>query len=213
MSENVWNERYRQQERLWTMKTEPKIIKYLDLIKEGNILDLGIGEGRNSLPFTIDGFKIYGTDISEIALERCRENLGIKGSVLTNCDIRDYEIEQNKFTFIIASYILNFFKKSEINIIMDKIRKGVMKNGIVYVGALSLLEPNYEEIKKKCEEVEENTFYLENKKSHAHFFTQEELKEYFKDFEIICCMEGVEYDHGHGEPHYHGIIEFMARKK
>lgn len=212
MPEKSWNDKYKENTRLWTSKTEPKIMKYLDLIKEGNILDLGIGEGRNSLPFAIDGFKIYGADTSEIAVERSRENLNRSDSVITKCDIREYNIEKNKFTLIIASYILNFFKKSEINLLMDKIKNGIADKGILYISVFSPLEPTYKAIQNKYKEVEEMTFFLEDKNSYAHFFTQTELKNYFNDFEIICCMEGIEYDSGHGEPHYHGFIEFMVRK-
>lgn len=62
-------------------------------------------------------------------------------------------------------------------------------------------------------QVEENTFYIEERCSYIHFFTQNEITEYFSDFEVFCLFEGIEYDISHGAPHYHGGIDFIARKK
>lgn len=87
------------------------------------------------------------------------------------------------------------------------------EDGILYLSVFSTLEPKYSELNISQKQVEENTFYLEEKKSYVHYFTQSEITEYFSDFELICLFEGTEYDISNGTPHYHGGIEFMARKK
>ena len=212
---NVWEKSYQNIKQLWGSDPDSKLMQYFDLIKRGNLLDLGIGEGRNALPFTFAGFNIDGVDISETAIMRCKENLTKKDSIinLISTDLREYDIKKDNYTLIIVANVLNFFRKSEIEIIVEKIREGLKEDGMVYLSVFSTLEPRYDLIKTNKKQVEENTFYIDEKDSYTHFFTQEELNKYFWDFELICCCEGLEYDSNHGEPHYHGGIEFIARKK
>jgi len=212
---NVWEKSYQNTKRLWSSNPDSKLMQYFELIKKGNMLDLGIGEGRNAIPFAFSGFNIDGIDISETAIRRCKENLGDRDAVinLICSNLKEYEVKKDNYTAIIAANVLNFFRKSEIDVIIKRIKEGLKEDGIVYLSVFSTLEPQYNSIKENKKQVEENTFYIDEKDSYAHFFTQEETKKYFEDFELICCCEGLEYDSGHGEPHYHGVIEFMARKK
>lgn len=214
---NVWEKSYKEVKRLWSSNPDAKLMQYFDLINKGNMLDLGIGEGRNALPFNMSGFNIDGVDISETALSRCRENLNDNKSIinLDICDLRKYDIKRDNYSIIISANVLNFFKKSEVDGIIKNIKDGLNEGGFVYLSVFSTLEPKYNFLKsnKKEYEVEKNTFYIEERDSYAHFFTQEELLEYFNDFELICLVEGLEYDSSHGNPHYHGGIEFIARKK
>lgn len=214
---NLWEKSYREVKRLWSSNPDAKLMQYFDLINKGHVLDLGIGEGRNALPFNMSGFNIDGVDISETALSRCRENLDDSSSIinLDICDLRKYDIKKDNYSIIISANVLNFFKKSEVDGIIKNIKSGLKADGVVYLSVFSTLEPNYKFLKsnKKENEVEENTFYIEERDSYAHFFTQEELLQHFNDFELICLVEGLEYDSSHGNPHYHGGIEFMARKK
>lgn len=212
---NIWEESYQKTNQLWSSNPDAKLMQYFDLIKRGNLLDLGIGEGRNALPFIFSGFNIDGVDISETAIKRCEEKFAKKDCTidLIISDLRKYDIKKDNYTIIIAANVLNFFKKSEIDIIIRKIKEGLKEEGIVYLSVFSTLEQRYNSLKESNKQVEENTFYIDEKDSYVHFFTQEELNKYFLDFELICCCEGLEYDSNDGDPHYHGIIEFMARKK
>lgn len=216
MSEiNFWEKSYQSIKQLWSSNPDAKLMQYFDLIKKGNMLDCGIGEGRNAVPFALSGFNVDGIEISETALERCRENLNRNnGNINLNiADLRTYNIKKSNYTAIVVANVLNFFKKSEIDIIVKNIKEGLKEDGMVYLSVFSTLEPQYKFLKENSEQVEENTFYREERASYVHYFTQKEICDYFSDFELICCSEGLEYDSSHGEPHYHGGIEFIARKK
>ena len=102
---NAWEKSYQNTKQLWGSNADSKLMQYFDLIKKGNLLDLGIGEGRNAPPFTFEGFNIDGIDMSETALNRCKENLSKKDSIinLVNSDLREYDINKDKYTLIIVS--------------------------------------------------------------------------------------------------------------
>ena len=212
--DNVWESKYKQREKLWSENPDAKLMQYFDLVMPGKLLDLGIGEGRNSIPFALNDFKIDGVDFSETAIKHCKERFHNSHNIdLKCCDLREYSIKRDNYSLIIASNVLNFFKKSELDEVIKGIKDGLKKGGIVYLCVFSTLEPNYKKLKNSALEVEENTFFIEKRNIYKHFFTKEEIKEYFSDFELLCICEGLEYDNSHDEPHYHGGIEFMARKK
>jgi tellurite methyltransferase len=212
---NTWEKSYQNTKQLWSSNPDSELMQYFDLVLKGKVLDLGIGEGRNAMPFIFSGFSIDGVDISDTALNRCKEKFAMENSDinLVSCDLRDYDIKMDNYTLIIVANVLNFFRKSEIDNMIQDIKAGLQKGGLIYLSVFSTLEPKYKTLKLNQKEVEENTFYIEEKDMYTHFFTQEEIKSYFSDFELICLCEGLEYDEGQGNPHYHGGIEFLARKK
>lgn len=212
---NVWEKGYQNTKQLWSSNPDFRLMQYIDLVKKGNVLDLGIGEGRNSIPFASLGFDVDGVDSSQTAIDRCEDNFaGLDSTVnLINCDLKEYDIKKDNYTLIIAANVLNFFKKPEIAAMVQKIKAGLQEDGILYLTVFSTLEPKYITLKLNEKQVEENTFYIQERNSFVHYFTKEEIKEYFSEFELICLFEGVEYDTSHGAPHYHGGIDFMARKK
>jgi len=212
---NNWDKYYQNTNQLWSSNPDFRLMQYFDLIKKGNVLDLGIGEGRNSIPFALSNCNIDGVDTFEPALSRCNEIFkGIDTTInLIKCDLREYDIKSDNYNLIIASSILNFFKKSEIDMIVQKIKQGLKEDGILYLTVFSTLDPKFSLLNLNQEKFEENTFYIEERNSYIHYFTQKERNKYFSDFELICLFEGIEYDTSHGTPHYHGCIDFMARKK
>jgi len=133
--------------------------------------------------FTFEGFNVDGVDISETAIKRYKENFTKKDSIinLISSDLREYDIKKDNDTLIIAANVLNFFRKSEIYIIINKIKDGLKEDGIVYLNVFSTLDPQYNSIKTNKKQVEENTFYIDERDTYKHFFTQEELNKYFSD--------------------------------
>lgn len=211
---SAWEEAYRSVESLWGFKPDRVLIEYASFVPKGNVLDLGIGEGRNALFFAKMGYEVEGVDISQNAIERCvkrakNANLQIKAEVR---DLREVDIPQGRYSLIIAAWVLNFFKKTEVEEIIRKIKNGLKKDGFVYIGAFSLNDPCYERAKKNLEAVAENTFYSKKRGSFIHYFTKEEILSLFSDFKVIYHAEGTELDLEHDEPHYHGFIEYMGQK-
>jgi 2-polyprenyl-3-methyl-5-hydroxy-6-metoxy-1,4-benzoquinol methylase len=92
------------------------------LPENGEVLDIGIGEGRNALFFAKQGYAVEGIDISETAVERCLE-LSKEHNLIINAKVQDitsFEIEPNKYSLIILSNVLNFFPDKDIKIIIEK---------------------------------------------------------------------------------------------
>jgi|UniRef100_A0A7C6EDI0 SAM-dependent methyltransferase len=210
----TWEEVYRNVESLWGAKPDRILVDYATLIPKGKVLDLGIGEGRNGLFFAKLGYEVEGFDISPTAIKRCIErakdlNLEIKAKVQ---DLKKIKIPKGKYSLIISAWVLNFFTKSDAVEIVKKIKAGLTKDGFVYIGVFSIADPGYEKSKKNLEPVDENTFYSPARNYFIHYFTKEEFLSFFSEFKIIYFADGTELDLGHGEPHYHGFIEYLGQK-
>jgi len=198
----------------WGHKPDFIIAHFLDLFPRGLVLDLGIGEGRNAIFLAEKGFDVEGIDISKTAVERCLQltkerHVNIKVHV---GDMREFKIPEEKYSLIIAAGAsLNFLKKSEMEKIVARIRKGVKKGGFVYISVVSTEEPLCKKLRTQQTSVEENTFYLSRIGTYVHYFTFEEIRQLFPDFQTTIHLEGLELDF-HNKPHYHGIIYYLGRR-
>jgi len=199
---------------LWGLKPDRALLDYAGLVPKGVVLDLGVGEGRNALFFAKMDYKVEGVDVSPTAVDRCLQragahNLSVKAEV---GDLREVSIEQGKYSLVIAAWVLNFFSKSEVEKIVDKMKRGLKKDGFVFVGAFSPYDPGYKRAKENLEEVEDNTFYSAKRGSFIHYFTRGEVDSLFSGLKTIHCVEGLGLDLDHDEPHYHGFIEYIGQR-
>lgn len=209
-----WEKTYKGTECVWGKRPDALLQEYLEIIPEGKVLDLGLGEGRNALLFASRGYEVEGVDASHTAVCRCIEfaeehDLKITAQV---GDLREFAIPEGRYSLIIAAWVLNFFSKSEAEQIAAKMRKGLEPGGFVYLSVFNPHDPGYERATRESEPVDENTFYLSSRGLHMHYFTAEEVRSLFSDLETIHFSEGIHLDTGHAKPHYHGFIQYMGRR-
>ena len=188
------------------------IKKYLKLLDGKNVLDLGIGEGQNSIPLSKLGYNITGIDSSKKALEICKNSSSnIK---LFEGDIRNFNIEQNKYDFIMSRCVLHFLHKNDVYDIIKNIKNNLKPNGLVYISVFSTDDPS---LKFKIrtpdfDTLENNIFYKVLDDTYSSYFSKDEILKLFSDFNTILISDEYSMDLGHGNPHYHGIIKYIGQK-
>jgi tellurite methyltransferase len=139
------------------------------LLRGGRALDIAMGEGRNAVYLAKKGYMVDGVDISEVAIRKSKR-LAHENKVMITpviADLTNYRIKPDYY-----SVILNFdyLQRS----LIPHIKRGLKKKGIIVyenhtVDQLSNL--NGQNVRRD---------YLLNKG---------ELKELFKDFEILVYRE------------------------
>ncbi|RLV55533.1 methyltransferase domain-containing protein [Aeromicrobium phragmitis] len=67
-----WESRYREREQTWSGRPNQSLVDVVDDMLPGRALDLGCGEGGDSIWLAAQGWSVTAVDVSPTALERAR---------------------------------------------------------------------------------------------------------------------------------------------
>ena len=198
------------------MKRRPYYLlgNFLQKIPKGKVLDLGSGDGKNSLFLAKNGFTVHAIDIDLKAIENLkRESKKEKLKInIIKDDIRKFSIKEKAYDLILAINSLIFMKKAEFKKTITQIKKGLKNGGVVIISGFTIRDSSYLKLKKRYRPVGKHTFKDSNEQ-YWQFLSEHELKSYFlKDFQILFYSERKIMD---SIPFYHthGIAELVAQKK
>jgi 2-polyprenyl-3-methyl-5-hydroxy-6-metoxy-1,4-benzoquinol methylase len=190
-----------------------EVLKY---VPKGKALDIGAGEGRNSIFLAKNGFEVEAIDIVAEGLKKCKNiarenNLSIKTKVI---DIRKFNFKKQNYSLIISINAIDFLKSKEIKKIITKIKYSLLPKGVFYFVGFSTRDPLARRCReKKLKEIERNTFYLPKFKTLRHFFRKREILNLFKDFKILKIEEGKVIHIHNNRTHSHWIIRAIIKKE
>ena len=171
----------------------------------GKALDIGAGEGRNSIYLAGLGFDVTSVEptkdgANKIIEKAKRLNLNIH---ILNCDYLSESLNE-KYDFIIAGTSLDHMEKEYLDRAIDKLKSSLNMDGLVYIVVFTKDDPGY---LKQCANASECADFIK------HYFAKGELRDYFKDFHILYYDEYMKPDNTHGKPHIHGKAKLIARRK
>lgn len=69
----AWDDRYRQADLVWKAEPNVFVAQHASRLSVGEAIDLGAGEGRNSVWLARNGWQVTAVDFSAVALEKARE--------------------------------------------------------------------------------------------------------------------------------------------
>lgn len=186
---DVWNNLHKNFELKDKNIYDEWLDKFIDIISnvKTEIIDLGCGiTGNNTLYLLEKEKKVISCDFAEEALNRIKD---IKGSKTILFDmLNKFPFEDNFTELIIADLSLHYFKKEDTKRIIKEIRRVLKPNGYLFLRVNSTNSMEYKKlIENGVEEIETNLFYASN--MEKRFFYEIDIKDFFKDFEIICIKE------------------------
>jgi SAM-dependent methyltransferase len=79
VGEEAWDERYRSRPQAWSGDPNPVLVTEVTDLTPGTALDAGAGEGGDAFWLAARGWKVTGTDISSVALDRAAARAGKLG--------------------------------------------------------------------------------------------------------------------------------------
>ena len=145
------------------------LVDNVDLLPRGQVLDVAMGNGRNSIYLAKLGFSVAGVDISKeavsTALRLAQEtDLDIKAEVV---DLEKYRIAKESYEVIIC---FNYLQRSLVPYIKDGLKKGGM---VVYETFI----------------VDQAQF--KKPKNPDYLLRHNELLDMFSDFRCLRYREGI----------------------
>jgi SAM-dependent methyltransferase len=171
----------------------------LDEDLRGTALDLGCGDGRNSLFLAARGFLVDAFDVSLPAVEKLnrlarRGGLPIKADVL---DIRHLEPPPLHYDLIVADTVFCHLRNSELHDLTGRLVASLRPGGFLYASAFSDCDPRSSEFAPLVQT----------------WFTPAEFRDLFADLDLRRCDEVLITDHRHGAPHVHVLLRLIAQRR
>ena len=194
-----YNKLYKKNKNVWG--DQPN--KWLEMIWQdvdpgSFVLDLGCGQGRDSVFLAKKNFKIIAVDSAQTGIDDLYKSIDENNldNIQAICQkVEDFEIEKDKYSIINARNVFQFLDKNDVLKIITNIKSNLKPDGFVVINGFTISEPLF-------------------KKGNG-FFDPNELSKLFSDFKIIFYQEIIEDDLGHPggeEPHQHHVVRLIAQK-
>jgi trans-aconitate 2-methyltransferase len=204
-----WNGRFEAEGRIWGGSPSRTAERAEEIFRTNGVKTVlvpGAGYGRNSEFFADRGYEVTGIEVSDEALRMAPANTAVRyvrGSVL------EVPLGCGQYDAVYCFNVLHLFLRDDRDLFLGKCRDALREDGIAFFVVFSEKEPQF----GRGRIVEENTF--ESKPGRpTHFFTEEDLRESFRGFEVIdTALAEDREDHGTEGPHVHVVRYICARKK
>jgi tellurite methyltransferase len=176
----------------------------------GQALDLGCGEGRNSLLLARYGYRVQAIDASSQGiqkLEKYARSQGLDNIEYTVADARKLQLAPSFYDLIVAVTLLDHLTREEGKKVAESIIHALKPGGSVFIEVMTTHDPGAKTSRGEDENMSETISFIK------HFFDDGELARWFSELETLSYEEIMKYDDSHGEPHYHGLARLIGRKK
>ena len=134
---SAWDERYAASELVWGAEPNRWVVEETAGLTPGAALDLGAGEGRNSIWLAARGWRVTAVDFSGVALERGRElaaaqPAGVADRLDWVChDVLTYRPEPDGFDLVVLAYL--HLRAAERGTVLRAAARGLAPGGTLLV--------------------------------------------------------------------------------
>lgn len=194
-----WENEYLNKERSTFGQPSKEVEDIVPFLPKGaKILDVGCGDGRHALYLAGLGFDVDAFDISANAIEKLdylkhRHHLAINTCV---CDALTFAYKQ-KYDLVILHGVLQFIDRAQQPEILSLLKEWTNPGGYHIVALFTDEVPVPDDLKDVM----------------VGAFKNEEIKAYYKDWEIRMFERRIFNDeHENGVKHCHAMNKIVARK-
>ena len=105
-AEEFWDQRYGERERIWSGRPNTALVDTVSPLPPGQALDLGCGEGADSIWLAERGWTVTGVDVSATAIERASAEAAHRELPITwvAADLRTWE-PAGRFDLVSACFL------------------------------------------------------------------------------------------------------------
>jgi len=155
-----FNQKYKDNKNTFGLAPLPIIKNAANYINTsmGSALDLGVGNGRNTIYLLSKSFKVTGVDSSEVGLNILKERVGNNPNLETVlCDVTKYQTDK-KYDIVLAIGLLHFLSKKDGTNLVTKIQEWT-KNGGINVLGVKMVQNAMHDLPHTFEKDEIKKFY------------------------------------------------------
>ncbi|WP_322767464.1 bifunctional NAD(P)/FAD-dependent oxidoreductase/class I SAM-dependent methyltransferase [Frankia sp. Cr1] len=107
LSQDYWEERYGSEKQTWSGKPNPQLVATAADLPPGTALDVGTGEGADSIWLASRGWKVTGVDMAQAALDRAAQHAADADVDVTwrQADITTWDPTPAQFDLVSMQYV------------------------------------------------------------------------------------------------------------
>jgi len=174
-------------------------------IQCGAALDIGAGEGRNSIYLAHQGFEVCAIEPAASGAQRISgysKKYGLHIHVVNDTFV-NAELGAGAFNLVVSVTSLDHMPEDSIADACLKIVNVLSSSGLLYAIVFTSDDPGAKG------DIEHSS---ECAKLVTHYFRHGELRDRFDNLDILYYAEYLKDDLSHGKPHKHGKAKIIARK-
>jgi len=200
----------------WTEKPSifaEEVIQYLP--KHGTLLDIGAGQGQDSVYFAQAGFQVFSTDKEISIIERAdqyskdffaKQNVSRPGMRFQIVDLQQrFPFYSDTFDVVYSHLALHYFSIDETEKLFAEIYRVLKPGGIVAFIVNSVNDPEFNTGKR----LEEH--YFDTEGTYKRYFDTADALAFTKSFEVILCDQKGETYKDQAKD-VHNLIRYVGKK-
>jgi 2-polyprenyl-3-methyl-5-hydroxy-6-metoxy-1,4-benzoquinol methylase len=187
---------------------------YQSIAKTRPVLDVGAGQGRNSLFLARHGFTVDAIDPSPVGLEMADKVAAKEKLPITTYPVgfENFRADNAPYSAILLFGVIQVIPRDKVDLLVQDIRRWLGNSGLVFIAAFSTEDPSYEESVAGHESIGKNSFITGDGDYHT-YLEPNEILTVFPGFSPVYHYEGMGPIHRHGnrQPHQHAEIIAVLR--
>lgn len=188
MSERkAWDEIFTQRGKVFNEPHEDlnSVIESLEQMDAKQVLDLGCGTGRHTIALARKGFSVFGIDNAPSGLKMTKDGLdkeSLHATLVKHEMTEPFPWPDGSFDAVVSVQVIHHADVGSIKKIISEIKRILKTGGMIFITV-----PKLKNQGENFQEIEPNTFIPldgQEKGLPHHYFTPEELRDFFSDFHI-----------------------------
>jgi SAM-dependent methyltransferase len=210
-----YDDYYRSTPDVFGSEPNPILVEHAEFIEpSATALDIGCGQGRNSLFLARRKITVHALDPSIEAVRAVKEAAETEGLTIRTIHggFEDLEPEPDGYGTILVFGLIPDLSRDQVAALTASIEELLAPNGLLFITAFGTWDPAFGRRQSEWTEGAENPFCSLDGVVRT-YLEPGELVALFPGFEVIHSWEGIgpEHRHGGGPPERHGLAEAVLR--
>ncbi len=208
---------YRAAPDVFGAEPERTLVEFADLLDSAHpVLDVGCGQGRNSLFLGRRGFNVDALDPSQVAVEQVAraatsEALPVRA---IQASFQDVANDRRAYGGLLVFGLITVLTRPQVGELVRAVDRLLRPGGIVFLTAFGTWDPDFSVRAAQWTEEDRNSFRALDGRLRT-YLEPGELEALFPGLATVHSWEGLgpEHRHGDGPPERHGVAEAVMQRQ